>query len=104
MKSNVEESLIIDTSLRFALFGLECAFGVTLDGVECERIFCDSIEYQISAKEYLLHNSPRLLIAGRVDDYEPEMIHLRVSGLSGAEAILKHVIEGAASHALRMHR
>jgi len=102
MAEVAEEFLPIDTTLRFALFGLECALGISFNGVECERIFREAVEDQVSAKNYLLFESRRLVVSGRVDEYEPESIWLRVQGDFGDGEVVKRVVDGAKVHALRL--
>jgi hypothetical protein len=97
-----DERLTIDLRLRFALFGLECALGVSFDGAECERVFRDAAENQVSAKRYAFFESPRLLVTGRVDEYEPESVWVRVEGGRGVGELLRRVVEGAEFHALRL--
>jgi hypothetical protein len=46
-----EELLHIDMRLRFALFGLECALGVSFSGTECERVFQDTNKDHVSTKQ-----------------------------------------------------
>ncbi len=53
MTEIVEELLVIDSGLRFALFGLECSLGVPFNGAECERVFHDAVADQRSAKQYV---------------------------------------------------
>ena len=101
--SEVAESLMpIDVRLRLALFGLECALGVPLSAPEAERVFRDCEGDRVSAKEYEFHQSRRLRVSGRVDEYEPETIRLRVEGDRGVAGLLARVAEGAESHALRL--
>jgi ribosomal protein S21 len=47
-----EAEFIIGLRLRLALFELETALGVTLDEAECERVFLESEEDQVSEKRY----------------------------------------------------
>lgn len=104
MAEVAEELLPIDTTLRFALFGLECALGVSFSGIECERVFRDAAEDQVSAKQYVLFESPRFVVSGRVDEYEPESIWLRVQGKSAVAEVLRRVVEGAKVHAFRLRQ
>ena len=104
MAEVAEELLPVDTKLRFALFGLECALGVTFNGVECERVFRDAGENQVSAKQYVLFESPRIVVSGRVDEYEPESIWLRVQGERGVAEVLRRVVEGSEFHAVRLRQ
>ena len=104
MAEVAEELLPIDTKLRFALFGLECALGVTFNGVECERVFRDATENQVSAKQYVLFESPRIVVSGRVDEYEHASIWLRVQGQRGVAEVLRRVVEGSEFHAIRLNQ
>jgi len=102
MADVAEELLIIDMRLRFALFGLECALGVSFAGAECERAFRDAAEDQVSAKRYTFFESPRLSVTGRVDEYEPESMWVQVQGGRGSRDLLRRVIEGAEFAAFRL--
>jgi hypothetical protein len=84
-----EELVTMDSRLRFALFGLECAPGVSFAGVECEREFRDCAEDQVSAKRYTFFESPRLAVTGRVDEYEPESLWMQVRGERGSRELLR---------------
>lgn len=99
-----EQLLTIDLRLRFALFGLECALGVTFSGVECERVFRDAAADQVSAKKYVFHESSNLVVTGRVEEYEPDSVWLRVGGRTGVREILRRVVEGAEHQAIRIRR
>lgn len=101
--SEVAEVLMpIDCRLRFVLFGLECALGVPLSAPEAERVFRECEEDQVFAKEYEFYRSRRLRVSGRVDEYEPEAIWLRVEGDRKVAGLLKRVAEGAELHAFRL--
>lgn len=102
MAEVAEELLPIDTTLRFALFGLECALGISFNGVECERIFREAAENQVSAKQYVLLESRRLIVSGRVDEYESESIWIRVQGEPSIAAVMRQVVERSKSHAVRL--
>jgi hypothetical protein len=99
-----EATVPIGDGLRFVFFGLECALGVTLYPLETERVFRDARADQVSAKAYRLHESPRLRVLGRVDEYEPDTIVLRVEGRRGTDALLRRVVTGAADQVVRMCR
>jgi hypothetical protein len=104
MAQVAEELLPIDVRLRFALFGLECTLGVSCAGAECERVFRDAAEDQLSAKQYMIFESPSLKVTGRVDEYEPETVWLQVSGRAGSRELFRRVAENSAFHALRAAR
>jgi hypothetical protein len=90
-----EAQLTIDHRLQFALFGLECALGVSFAGAECLRVFRDAGEDQVSAKRYMFFESPRLIVTGRVDEYESDSIWLRVEGGRGCGEVLRRVVESS---------
>jgi len=100
----VDKLLIIDLKLRLALYGLECALGVSFDVVQCERIFHDAANNQVDVKQYVLYNSSTLIVSGRVDDYEPESIWLHVEGVTGIADTVHRVLEGAEFHLIRLRR
>lgn len=102
MAEITEAQLPFDLQLRFALFGLKCALGVTLAAPEIERAFRESDEDPVSAKEYLFHQSRHLVVSGRVDAYEPETIRLRVQGKRGVGELLRRVVEGAEYQVVRL--
>jgi len=60
--------LPIGLRLRFALFGLECALGVSFNGVECERLFRDAAEDRCAEAVSAVRLAPlgRLGPGGRV--------------------------------------
>jgi hypothetical protein len=95
MADAAEELLTIDHRLQFALFGLECALGVSFAGAECIRVFRDAAEDQVSAKRYTFFESPQLNVTGRVDEYEAKSIWLRVEGIRGCGQALRRVAEGS---------
>lgn len=101
MPKNAEELVSIDMQLRYALFGLECALGVSFSGTEWERVFRDAELDQVSGKEYLFFESSSLTVTGRVDAYESESIWLRIEGRQSHTELLQRVIEGAKYAALR---
>lgn len=72
--------MIIDDSLRFFLFGLQCLLGVTFSGSLCDKVFQDSREDSVSEKAYSLHQGRRLKVTAWVEDYEPETIWIKVVG------------------------
>jgi len=104
MAEVAEELLPIGVRVRFALFGLECAFGVSFSGAECERVFREANEDQVSTKRYTLFASPRLTVTGRVDEYEPDSIWLRVVGGRGSGAVLRRVVDGSAFAEYRLQQ
>lgn len=101
MPKNAEELVSIDMQLRYALFGLECALGVSFSGTEWERVFRDAELDQVSVKEYLFFESSSLTVTGRVDAYEPESIWLRIEGSQNHTEVLQRVVDGAKYAVLR---
>ena len=104
MTEVAEELLHIDMSLRFALFGLECALGVSFSGAESERVFRDTNKDHVSAKQYAFFESPWLSVTGRVDEYEPESLWVRVEGCRGGRELLRRIVEGAELQAFRLQQ
>lgn len=104
MRESAEEFIPIDLTLRFVLFGLECTMGVALSAPEAERAFREAGEDRTSAKEYVFHESADLIITGRVDEYEPDIIRLRVEGRRVRAAMLGPLVESAAYHVSRWRR
>ena len=104
MAEVAEELLTIDIRLRFALFGLECAFGVSFAGAECEQVFRDADDDQVSAKRYTFFESSRLSVTGRVDEYEPDSIWVQVRGYRAGGDLLRRVAEGAEFQAYRLRK
>jgi hypothetical protein len=104
MAEVAEELLPVDLRLRFALFGLECALGVSFAGAECERVFRDAAEDQVSAKRYTFFESPCLIVSGRVDEHEPESVWVRVEGGRGVSETLRRVAKGAEFQAFRLRQ
>ena len=102
MAEATELQLTIDMRLRFTLFGLECALGVSFDGGECERVFRDAAEDQVTVKCYTFFTSPRLSVTGRVDEYEPESVWLRAEGKRGIGEVLRKSVGGAGLHVFRL--
>ena len=99
-----EESLTIGIRLRFVLFGLECALGVSFAGAECERVFLDAAQDRVSSKRYTFFESLRLAVTGRVDEYEPETIWLTVEGGRGVGEALRRTVEGSEFAVFRLRR
>jgi hypothetical protein len=104
MAEVAEELPPVDLQLRFALFGLECALGVPFAGAECERVFRDAAEDQVSAKRYTFFESPHLIVSGRADEYEPESVWIRVEGSRGVGETLRRVAQGAELQAYRFRQ
>ena len=95
----ISESVIIDETLRFVLFGLQCTLGVQFSGMVCESVFSDSQNNQVNAKSYIFHESRNLIVKGQVEEYEPEIIILTVSG---REINLSELVELARYEVHRM--
>jgi hypothetical protein len=99
-----EELVPIGLRLRFVLFGLESALGVSFAGAECERIFLDATADQVSAKRYAIFTSPHLTVTGRVNDYEPETISLRVEGNRSCGSMLRRIVQASEFAVYRMEK
>jgi len=78
--TETRHEVTVDDSLRFLLFGLQCALGVEFSARECERVFADARDDQVSAKDYVLYEGTGLSVIATVAEYEPETISLVVSG------------------------
>jgi hypothetical protein len=104
MSESAEALVPIDLTLRFVLFGLECALGVVLSAPEAERVFREAAENGISTREYIFHQSRNLSITGRVDESESETILLHIEGRREIATSLARVVETAAYHAGRLRR
>jgi len=81
---------------------LECALGVSFAGSECERVFRDAAEDQVSPKRYTFFESPSLRVTGRVEEYEPETVWLQVRSERRSGKLLRRIAEGAELAAFRM--
>ncbi len=94
-KEMAEEVLVIDNRLRYTLFGLECALGISFSTAECERVFHDATCDQVFAKNYVFFASSKHAVTGRVDEYEPDSIWIQLKGIPGSAELLRRVIDGA---------
>ena len=94
--TETRHEVTIDAPLRFLLFGLQCTLGVEFSARECERIFADARDDQVSAKAYALYEGTGLSVTETVDEYEPETISLMVSGknvdIAGLEERARHEV------------
>jgi hypothetical protein len=99
-----KKQLNIDLGLRFALFGLECALGVSFSGAEWEHVFLDAEGDQVSAKQYVFFESLRLSVTGRVDEYEPERIWIEIKGVPDGNELLTRVAEGVEFQLFRVRQ
>jgi hypothetical protein len=99
-----EEPLPIDLQLHFVLFGLECALGVSFSVAECDRVFRDAVDDQVSTKRYALFESPRLSATGRVDEYEPDTLLLRIEDVRGCGSLLRRAVEGSNIAVFRLRK
>ncbi len=97
-----EAMVLIDATLRLALFGLECALRVEFSVREIERVFQDEREDQQSAKEYTFFDAGGVRVSGSVDEYEPESIWLRIESPQVSQAFLDNLLERARYQALRL--
>jgi hypothetical protein len=48
--------------------------------------------------------SPWLSVTGRVDEYEPESVWVRVEGCRGGSELLRRIVEGAELQAFRLQQ
>jgi hypothetical protein len=101
MGETAEATVACDSSLRFALFGLECATGVEFSAKEVERVFLAAREDQVSAKEFLFVETARLRVSGYVEEYEPETIKVRVECNAIDQRLLDSIVERAKYQAFR---
>lgn len=104
MTKVAERMFMIDASLRLAFVGLECALGVSLRPLECERVFSDAEHDRVAAKQYLFLSSGDVLVSGAVDDYEPETIRVQMSGARDFSGVLSFVDDAAEAAWTRMKR
>jgi len=104
MKNVTERMLTIDSSLRFVFVGLECALGVSLRPLQCERVFSDAEHDKVSAKQYLFLDNGYVVVSGTVDEYEPETILIQMSGPRDLADTLSFVDDAAKAAWTRMKR
>jgi hypothetical protein len=90
--------LVIDDVLRFVLYGVSVVLTVDLKASEIERLYTNSASGDRREQTYEFHRSPRVLVTGRVDEYEPESVWLSVAGPKFDQATLDRLVE-AAKHA-----
>jgi hypothetical protein len=95
MSPEATELLIIDDTLRYVLYGVSVVLGIDMRASEIERLFAASASGESTAQSYEFHRSPRVLIAGRVDEYEPESVRLSVAAPKFDQAELKRLVEAA---------
>ncbi len=67
-------------------------------------MFREADDDQVSAKRYRPFESPHLSVTGRVAEYEPESIWVRVEGNPGIGELLRRIAEGAEFQALRLRQ
>jgi hypothetical protein len=79
MSPEATELLIIDDTLRYVLYGVSVVLGIDMRASEIERLFVSSASDDSTAQNYEFHRSPRVLVSGRVDAYEPESVWLCVA-------------------------
>ncbi len=85
--------LNIGPQLRFVLYGISVVLDIDLKSSEIERIFKESAEDQVSAKEYELHRSTQAVVVGQVDAYRPETISLSVTARKFDQRRLARIVE-----------
>ena len=98
MSSEATVLVIVDEALRFVLYGVSVLLDVELRASEIERLFANSASGLSSKKDYEFHRSPRVLVTGRVDEYEPESVWLSVVAPRLDQAKLERLVE-ASKHA-----
>jgi hypothetical protein len=77
---------------------------VSFAGAVCEQVFRDAADDKVSAKRYRFFEPPHLSVTGRVDEYEPESVWVRVEGNRGIGEVVRRVAEGAEFQALRLRQ
>jgi len=98
MSPEATELLSIDDTLRYALYGVSVVLGIDMRASEIERLYAASASGNSTAQSYEFHRSPRVLVTGRVDEYEPGDVWLSVAARKFDQAELKRLVE-AAKHA-----
>ena len=101
MKIEVEAIIPIDLRLRFVLYGIECIFGIEMSGREANRVFEESRDDQVHARDYVFFERSDLSISGRVDAYEPETIRLKIETSRNLSIDLPGMVEKSEYHVHR---
>lgn len=68
----------IDESLRYVLYGISVLLNVELSAREIERLFSDARAGESPAGPYVFHESPDVVVSGRVEEYELGTVWLSV--------------------------
>ena len=102
MSKRAQALTIVDTTLRFALFGIECAMRVEFSVKEIERVFRDFADDQVSAKQYVFFDNGKTRVDGEVPEYEPETIQLNLHNSGLSQSDLDNIIERARYQSLRI--
>lgn len=89
----VQDEFLIHEPLKVFLNRLSVAFGVKFSESEMVRVFTDEENDQRSKKIYLFHSSNELSVSGIVDEYEPEVIRIEVTGRPSFENIFQNLID-----------
>lgn len=98
MSYQATELLIIDDTLRYVLYGVSVVLGIDMRSSEIERLFAAKDSGDGTARTYDFHRSPRVVVTGCVDEYEPESVWLSVSAPNFDQSELQRLRE-AAHHA-----
>ena len=93
--SMVDNPITIDDSLRLVFARLEGALGVFFPAAEIDRVFFDARENQRDEKHYVFFDSPKIRVAGYVEDYEPETIEITVKASRSLMARVNPIIADA---------
>ena len=104
MSKLADAIIVIDESLRFVFFAVECALRIELDVKEVERVFSDAVDDQRSAKEYVFLKKDKLVVSGYVDEYEPEFLHLHIESKSIDQTFLTLILERAKYQAIKLEK
>jgi hypothetical protein len=98
MSPEATELLSVNDTLRYVLYGVSVVLGIDMRASEIERLFEASASGDSTAQSYEFHRSLRVLVTGRVDEYEPGDVWLSVAAKRFDQADLKRMVE-AAKHA-----
>lgn len=90
--------LPIDDALRFVLYGISVTLEIDLAASQIEQMFTASTRSAAREQMFEFHRSPRAIVSGRIEDYEPETVWLTVQARRFDEASLKRLVD-AARHA-----
>ncbi len=101
---SAEICLSIDDRLRFVLFGLECTLNVEFNPAEVERLF-DATEQDAAPNgEYVFWQGRNISVTGKVEQYEPYDVFLRVESRRLFTPTLLEIAERAKYQVYRIDR